>query len=166
MLRSFFSNQPKQDESPKTGKAKHGVPFDPGLITALTHQHRELVMLLVKASSTAEQCYFAETAEALAQFEADLDTHLRRENVQLVPYLAEHLGGEDAKELVRDIRTNGALIGRTVQSFLDHYRHNPVDAQSMQDFVTEIEGVCEEFCQEIEREEAAFYTLYMTPEAY
>ena len=166
MLRTFFSNQPKEDGAPKTEKEKRGVPFDPGLITALTHQHRELVLLLVKASSTAEQCYFPETAEALAQFETDLDKHLGREGAQLVPYLATHLRGEDAKELVRDMRTNSALIERTVQSFLDYYRHNPVNAESMQDFVAEIEGVCEEFCQEIEREEAAFYTLYMAPEAY
>lgn len=166
MLRTLFGYQPKEDGAPKTEKAKRGVPFDPGLITALTHQHRELAMLLVKASSTAEQCYFDETAEALTQFETDLGTHLRRESAQLVPYLAEHLRGEDAKELVRDMRTNSALIERTVQSFLDHYRHNPVNSESMQDFVTEIEGVCEEFCQEIEREEAAFYTLYMAPEAY
>jgi hypothetical protein len=166
MLRTLFGKRPKDGEAPRIGKTERGVPYDPGLITALTHQHRELVLLLVKASSTAEQCYFAETAEALVQFETDLDTHLRRESAQLVPYLAAHLRGEDAKELVRDMRTNGVLIERTVQGFLDYYRHNPVDAESMQDFVTEIESVCEEFCQEIEREEAAFYTLYMTPEAY
>jgi hypothetical protein len=166
VLKTFFSGRPKEDGAPKIGKAAHGVPYDPALITALTHQHRELVMLLVKASSTAEQCYFAETAEALAQFETDLDTHLRRESVQLVPYLAMHLRGEDAKELVREMHTNSALIERTVTGFIDYYRHNPVTAESMQDFVAEIEGVCEEFCQEIEREEAAFYTLYMAPEAY
>jgi iron-sulfur cluster repair protein YtfE (RIC family) len=166
MLRTFFTRQLKEDAAPKISKTERGVPYDPGLITALTHQHRELVLLLVKASSTAEQCYFAETAETLAQFETDLDTHLRRESAQLVPYLAAHLRGEDATELVRDMRTNGALIERTVQSFLDYYRHNPVDAESMQEFVTEIERVCEEFCQEIEREESAFYTLYMTPDAY
>jgi hypothetical protein len=166
MLRTLFGKRPKDGEAPRISKTERGVPYDPGLITALTHQHRELVLLMVKASSTAEQCYFAETAEALMQFETDLDTHLRRESAQLVPYLAAHLRGEDAKELVRDMRTNGVLIERTVQGFLDYYRHNPVDAESMQDFVTEIEGVCEEFCQEIEREEAAFYTLYMTPEAY
>jgi len=166
MLRTFFTRQLREDAAPKISKAERGVPYDPGLITALTHQHRELALLLVKASSTAEQCYFAETAEALTQFETDLEAHLRRESTQLVPYLAAHLRGEDAKELVRDMRTNGALIERTVQGFLDYYRHNPVDAESMHDFVTEIENVCEEFCQEIEREEAAFYTLYMAPEAY
>ncbi len=166
MLKTFFSGRPKEDEAPKIGKAPRGIPYDPALVTALTHQHRELVMLLVKASSTAEQCYFTETAEALAQFEADLHAHLRRESTQLIPYLAAHLRGEDAKELVREMQTNSALIERTVRSFLDYYQHNPVTAESMQDFVAEIESVCEEFCQEIEREEAAFYTLYMAPEAY
>jgi hypothetical protein len=41
-----------------------------------------------------------------------------------------------------------------------------VDADSLHDFVAEVERVCEDFSQELEREEAAFYTLYMAPEAY
>lgn len=166
MLRTLFGKQPKEREAPKIAKAQRGIPFDPGLITALTHQHRELAMLLVKASSTAEQCYFADTADTLARFKDGLDTHLRREASQLTPYLAAHLRGEDAKELVREIHTNSALIERTVKGFLDRYLNEPVDAESMHDFVIEVERVCEEFCQETEREEASFYTLYMAPEAY
>ena len=166
MLRTFFGKQPREREAPKLAKAQHGIPFDPGLITALTHQHRELAMLLVKASSTAEQCSFTETAETLARFEAGLGAHLRRESGLLIPYLAAHLGGEDARELVREMRTHSALIERTVKGFLDRYRDAPVDADSMHDFVIEIERVCEEFCQEAEREEASCYTLYMAPEAY
>lgn len=140
-------------------------PYQPSLLGA-PHQHRQLVLLLVKASSTAEQCYFAETAEALAQFKADLGTHLRRGDTQLVSYLAQHLRGEDAQELVREIRTNGALIDRAVRGFLDHYLRKPVDADNLHGFVIQVELVCEEFSQEVEREEASFYTLYMGPEAY
>jgi hypothetical protein len=166
MLRTFFGMLPKEREAPRIARAQRGIPFDPGLITALTHQHRQLVMLLVKASSTAEQCYFAETAEALAQFKDDLDTHFRREDAQLIPYLAHHLRGEGAEELVQEIRTNGALIDRTVRGFLAHYLSHPVDAENLDDFVIQVERVCEDLSQEMEREEAAFYTLYMAPEAY
>jgi hypothetical protein len=166
MLRTLFGKLPTEREAPKLAKSPRGVAYDPGLITALTHQHRELVMLLVKASSTAEQCYFTETADTLAQFKAGLDAHLQRESVQLVPYLSHHLRGEGAQELIREMRTNSALIDRTVRGFLDHYQRNPVDAGSMNDFVVQVERVCEEFSQEVEREEASFYTLYMTPEAY
>jgi len=166
MLRTFFGKQPKERDAPKIAKAQRGLSYEPGLITALTHQHRQLAMLLVKASSTAEQCYFADTAEALAQFRAGLDMHLRRESTHLIPYLGQHLKGEDADELVREMRTNSALIDRTVRGFLDHYLSHPVDTTSMADFLIEVERVCEEFCQEIEREEASFYTLYMAPEAY
>lgn len=166
MLKTFFGKQPKERDAPKIAKAQRGIPYEPGLITALTHQHRQLAMLLVKASSTAEQCYFADTAEALAQFKSDLEMHLRRESTHFIPYLAQHLKGEGADELVRDMHTNSALIGRTVKKFLDRYLEKPVDAESMHDFVIEVERVCEEFCQETEREEASFYTLYMAPEAY
>ena len=166
MLRTFFGLRPKEGDAPKAAKPPRGIAYDPGLITALTHQHRQLVMLLVKASSTAEQCYFAETAEALAQFKADLDAHLKREDTQLVPYLTHHLWGDGVEELVREMHANSALIDRTVRGFLDHYQRTPVDAANMDDFVAQVERVCEEFSQEVEREETSFYTLYMAPEAY
>ena len=165
MLRTLFGMLPTEREAPKLAKPR-GIPYDPGLIIALTHQHRQLVMLLVKASSTAEQCYFAETAEALAQFKSSLDAHLKRERAQLIPYLGHHLRGEDVDELVREMHTNCALIEGTVRGFLDHYLRHPVDAESLGEFVLQVERVCEEFSQEIEREEASFYTLYMAPEAY
>lgn len=166
MLRTFFGMLPKEREAPKLAKPPHSIPYDPGLITTLTHQHRQLVMLLVKASSTAEQCYFAETAETLAQFKTDLEAHLKREDTQLVPYLSHHLWGEGVEELVREMRANSALIDRTVRGFLDHYLRNPVDADNLHEFVAQVERVCEEFSQEVEREETSFYTLYMGPEAY
>lgn len=166
MLRTFFGMLPTEREAPKVAKPPRGISYDPGLITALTHQHRQLVLLLVKASSTAEQCYFAETADTLAEFKSGLEMHLRREDAQLVPYLSHHLRGEDAQELVREIRTNGALIDRTVRGFLDHYLRKPVNVENMSQFLIDVERVCEEFSQEVEREEASFYTLYMTPEAY
>jgi len=166
MLRTLFGMLPTEREAPKVATPPRGIAYDPGLITALTHQHRQLVLLLVKASSTAEQCYFAETAEALAQFKADLDTHLKLEDAQLVPYLSHHLWGEGIEELIREMRANSALIDRTVRGFLEHYLRKPVDADSLNDFVIQVERVCEEFSQEVEREEASFYTLYMGPEAY
>ena len=166
MLRTLFGRLPTEREAPKVVKPSHGPSYDPRLITALTHQHRQLVLLLVKASSTAEQCYFAETAETLAQFKQDLDAHLKREDSQLVPYLSHHLWGEGVEELLQEMRGNGALIDRTVRGFLDHYLRNPVNADNMGEFIAQIERVCEDFSQEVEREESSFYTLYMAPEAY
>ncbi len=166
MLRTLLGKRPKDRDAPRIAEAKRGIPYDPTLITALTHQHRELVMLLVKASSAAEQCYYAEATEALVQFKADLDAHLKREDSQLIPYLSQHLWGVGIDELVRDMRANSSHIERTVKNFLDSYLYNPVDAESLHDFLIEIERVCEDFSQAVEREEMAFYTLYMAPEAY
>ncbi|HEY1772617.1 MAG TPA: hemerythrin domain-containing protein [Gammaproteobacteria bacterium] len=166
MLRTLFGYQPKEDRAPKTEKNRHGVPFDPGLITALTHQHRELVMLLVRASSAAELGYYAEAQTALSDFKNTLEAHLRRESIQLMPYLAAHLRGEDAAELMREMQTNTTLIQRTVKGFLDRYLGKPITAANLQRFQRDIDAMSDEFCQEVEREEAAFYTLYMTPDAY
>ena len=165
MLDKFFRKQPQKTEAPKVAKAPE-VPYDPGLVTALTHQHRSLVMLLVKASSAAQQDLYEDVQETLAQFKLGLDEHLKRENTELHPYLAAHLRGDDAKDVLREMRTNAALIERTVEGFLNHYIGYPVSATNVQRFEMEIEGVSEEFSQEVEREEASFYTLYMPPEAY
>ena len=166
MLRTLFGYQPTEDAAPRIEKPKRGVPFDPSLITALTHQHREMMMLLVRASSAAELGYYAEAQTALTEFKATLDAHLRRESIQLTPYLASHLRGEGAAELMREMHTNTSLIQRTVMGFLDRYMDKPVSGAYLGDFLREIEQVSEEFCQEVEREEAEFYTLYMAPEAY
>lgn len=166
MLRTLFGYQPKEDGAPRIERPKRGIPYDPGLITALTHQHRELTMLLVRASSAAELGYYAEAQTALTDFKATLDAHLRRESIQLTPYLAAHLRGEGAAELIREMQTNVSLIERTVMGFLDRYMSRPITAANLQDFQREIDAMSEEFSQEVEREEAAFYTLYMAPEAY
>src|SRR5579864_8214477 len=97
MLRMLFSGkQPKKDLSPKGGNApaeRAEIPYDPGLTAALTHQHRTLVALLIKARSAAqEQCY-QEVGDALKQFKNGLDDHLDHESSGLHPYLAAHLKG-------------------------------------------------------------------------
>src|ERR1700748_2893052 len=121
MILEFFTKHPKDWEAHQAGKPQRGIAYDPGLITALTHQHRELVLLLVKASSAAEQCYYAEATEALVEFRASLQAHLRREDSQLIPYLSQHLWGVGVEELVRDMRANSSHIERTVKNFLDSY---------------------------------------------
>lgn len=166
MLRTIFGKRPKDRDAPRIAKAQRGIPYDPALITALTHQHREMVMLLVKASSAAEQCFYAEAAEAVAQFKAKLDSHLRHEDSQLVPYLSEHLWGEGTDELLHDMHTNSARVNRMVRRFLDTFLDRPLHADNLPEFLDEVERLCEDFSQATAREEAAFYTLYMGPEAY
>jgi hypothetical protein len=166
MLRSLFAKQPKDREASRIATPKRGIPYDPALITALTHQHRELVMLLVKASSAAEQCFYAEAIEALTQFKTKLDTHLQREDRELVPYLGHHLWGEGTDELLRDMHTNSARVQRMVRRFLDESLDNPLNADNLSGFVAGVERLCEDFSQATAQEEAAFYTLYMGPEAY
>lgn len=166
MLRTLLGKRPRDREAPRIAKLQRGIPYDPALINALTHQHRELVMLLVKASSAAEQCYYAEATEALAQFKANLARHLKHEESQLYPYLSHHLWGEGSAELVREMHENSGLIEHTVQRFVDSYLHEPVNHDTLYDFLIDVERVCEEFSREVGREEMAFYTLYMGPEAY
>ena len=167
MLDKFFRKQPLKTEPPRVQPAKPAeVAYDPGLIAALTQQHRELTVLLVKASSASQQSRYDEVKDALAQFRAALTEHLKRESAQLHPYLIAHLKGEDSREVLRDMRSNFIRVEQSVEGFLNHYSGYPVSDVNADRFEAELEGVSEEFCEEIEKEEAAFYTLYLPPDAY
>ena len=167
MLDKLFRKQPQKTEPPRVQTSQPAeVPYDPSLIAALTEQHRELTVLLVKASSASQQSRYDDVKEALTQFRAALAEHLKRESAQLHPYLTAHLKGEDSREVLKDMRSNYIRVEQSVEGFLNHYSGYPVSDVNADRFEMEIEGVSEEFCEEIEKEEAAFYTLYLTPDAY
>ena len=168
MLLSFFSRKTKQDEPARgAGKAAEAeVAYDPGLVTALTLQHRSLTTLLVKATSVAQQRQFEEVASLLTRFKLELDEHLKREHQEFFPYLTAHLKGDDAKDILREARANSLYIERAVDGFLNHYTGYPVGERTVLRFGMELSGVIEEFCERLEKEEATIYTLYMPPEAY
>jgi hypothetical protein len=165
MLGTFFRRQPKKDEAAESAPAPE-VPYNPALVMTLTHQHRSLVMQLVKAHSSAQQGSYEEVHQALDRFKDELDEHLRRKAAEFHPYLEVHLRGLDAKDLLREMRANNAFIERAVDGFLKHYGSYPVTERTAMRFGIEISGVSEEFCERLEKEEAHFYTLYMPPEAY
>jgi hypothetical protein len=167
MLLSFLSRKNKKDESFKAGMAAAPeIVYDPGMVTALTLQHRSLTSLLVKATSVAQQRQFAEVASILTRFKLELDEHLKREHQEFFPYLSAHLKGDDAKDVLREARANSLYIERAVESFLNHYTGYPVGERTALRFGMELSGVIEEFCERLEKEEASIYTLYMPPEAY
>lgn len=167
MLFSFLSRRQKQDEPIWSGEAADvEIPYDPGLVTALTLQHRSLTALLVKATSVAQQRQFNEVNSLLARFKLDLDEHLKREHQEFFPYLTAHLKGDDAKDILREARANSLYIERAVEGFLKHYTGFPVGERTALRFGMELSGVIEEFCERLEKEEAMIYTLYQPPEAY
>ena len=169
MLSGFFRKHARNDEVPKDRTPAAGprtIPYDPGLVAALSHQHRMLTMLLVKASSVAQQQLYDEVRETLVQFKTGLADHLKRESAELHPYLTAHLKGEGAESILKEMRANSRYIERAVESFLSHYAGYPVNERTVDRFNMELSGVSEEFCERIEKEEASLYTLYMPPEAY
>lgn len=168
MLEKFFRKFLKVGPLPEEWRTPRylGARYDPSLVMALTHQHRTLTMMLVEASSAAQLGAFDETGEILQQFEYALADHLKQERDRLHPYLAEHIKGEEGERVLREMYTHVGLIRHSVEGFLKRYRDKPVDALSLSDFERDIEAVSEELSQEMEREEAIFYTLYLPPEAY
>jgi len=167
MLLSFLSRKNKKEAPPKGGQVPDpDVAYDPGLVTALTLQHRSLTALLVKATSLAQQQDFAGVQEILGRFKVELDQHLNREHGEFFPYLAAHLKGADAKDTLKEARSNSLYIERAVEGFLKHYTGYPVGERTVLRFGMELSGVIEEFCERLEKEEAQIYTLYMPPEAY
>src|SRR5579859_1384846 len=126
MLDKLFRKQPQKIEPPRVQPAKTvEVAYDPGLIAALTQQHRELTVLLVKASSASQQSRYDEVKEALEQFRAALTEHLQREKAQLHPYLSSHLKGEGSRDVLKDMRSNYVRVEQSVEGFLNHYSGYP-----------------------------------------
>jgi len=168
MLEKLFRKFLKQDAPPEAWKPSGylGLHYDPALVQTLAHQHRALSMLLVEASSAAQLGSFDEVSHILEEFEIALVDHLRQEREKLHPYLAEHIKGEDGDRVLREMYTHVALIKHSVKRFLKRYCDAPLDAESVAEFEQAIELVSEEFSQEMEREEAIFYTLYLPPESY
>ncbi|HEY4126964.1 MAG TPA: hemerythrin domain-containing protein [Gammaproteobacteria bacterium] len=169
MLLSFLSRKNKQEQPAKGETDSIPAPevgYDPGLVTALTLQHRSLTTLLVKATSVAQQRQFAEVNSILTRFKLELDEHLKREHEEFFPYLTAHLKGDEAKEILKEARSNSLYIERAVEGFLNHYAGYPVGERTVLRFGMELSGVIEEFCERLEKEEAHIYTLYMPPEAY
>lgn len=168
VLDKFLRLLLKQEPRPEGWKTPEylGVRYDPSLVQALTHQHRALSVLLVEASSAAQLGSFDEVGEILEQFAGALADHLHQERERLHPYLAEHIQGEEGDTVLREMYTQVALVKHSVTTFLKRYGNTPLDASNLAEFEQDIEAMSDEFSQEMEREEAIFYTLYLPPEAY
>ena len=164
MLMSFFSRKAKQAETP--AGAPQAPPYDPALVAALTLEHRSLVSLLVRAKRLAQQAKYGETMDTLHEFSQGLAEHLKRESTGLHPYLTAHLRGEDRDHILREMHAGPVRVQKAVDGFLKHYAGYPLGERNVGMFVVEIDGVSEEFCERIEKEEATIYTLYVPPEAY
>ncbi|HEY1992129.1 MAG TPA: hemerythrin domain-containing protein [Gammaproteobacteria bacterium] len=166
MLMSFFSRKAKQGVDTPAGTAPHELPYDPALVTALTLEHRSLVSRLVQAKRLAQQGRYGEVMDTLHEFSQGLAEHLKRESAVLHPYLGAHLRGEDRDYILREMYAGPVHVKKAVDGFLKHYAGYPVGERNVGMFVVEIDGVSEEFCERIEKEEATIYTLYVPPEAY
>ena len=165
MLISFFSRKTSKDEAPATTAARE-LPYDPALVTALTLEHRSLVTLLVQAKTLAQREHYGDVMDALQRFSQGLAEHLKRESAELHPYLTDHIRGEGSDHILREMRASSVHVEKAVEGFLKHYAGYPVGERNVGMFMMEIDGVSEEFCERIEKEEATVYTLYMPPEAY
>lgn len=168
MLDKFFRKLFEQEQLHADWKSSQylGVPYDPSQVLTLTHQHRALSILLVEASSAAQLGDYEQVGDILEHFANALADHLHQEHERLHPYLAEHIKGEEGDAVLREMHAHVALIKHSVQRFLKRYSTTLVDAANAEEFERDIEAMSEEFSQEMEREEAIFYTLYLPPEAY
>ena len=168
MLDKFFRTLFEQEQPRAEWKSAQylGVPYDPSQVQVLIHQHRTLSILLVEASSAAQLGDYAQVGDILEHFANALADHLHQERERLHPYLAEHIRGEEGDAVLREMHAHVALIKHSVQLFLKRYSTSPVYAGNVAEFERDIEAMSDEFSQEMEREEAIFYTLYLPPEAY
>src|SRR5579859_7161068 len=122
---SFFSRRPK--EMPvQAAPEQPAIAHDPGLIGALTLEHRELVLLLDRAKGSVQGKRFEDVKSMLDQLRDGLAAHVKRENQELHPYLTRHLKSPDRVAMLKDMHAGALRTQRAVDGFLKHYGGYPV----------------------------------------
>lgn len=164
---SFFSRKPR--ELPAVAANTPEQParaYDPGLVTTLTQEHRELVLLLDKAKGSVQAKRFGDVKEMLDQLRLGLAEHMKRETEALHPYLTSHIKSEDRLATLKDMHAGALRTSRALEGFLKHYGGYPVTERNAATFYSEIDGVQVEFSKWITQEEAFVYALYKSPDVY
>src|SRR5579871_6244093 len=93
---SFFSRKSKQvTAAAEPAPASPPVAYDPGLVAALTQEHRHLVLLLDRAKGCVQGKRFDDVKGMLDQIRDGLAAHVQRETAQLHPYLTAQIKNDD-----------------------------------------------------------------------
>lgn len=164
---SFFSRKPKQAPAPTVLAAEPPpVAYDPGLVDALTQEHRQLVLLLDRAKGSVQGKRFDDVKGMLDQIREGLAAHVKRESEELHPYLTARIKNDDRIAMLKDMHAGALRTQRALDGFLKHYGGYPVTERNAATFYSEIDGVNVEFNKWIAQEEAFVYTLYKPVESY
>src|ERR1700739_941453 len=95
----FFSRTPKVSPPPEVATPvappAREVAYDASLVSALTREHNEMLLLLDKAKGNVQSGRYGEVQELLAQLRSDLSRHIRRETDELHAYLTAHIRSQD-----------------------------------------------------------------------
>lgn len=164
----FFSRKPKETPPDPFAEVPQPpqVPYDPGLVTALTQQHRDLVLLLDKAKNSVQAQRFDDVKALLDRMRHEIAEHMRHETDELHAYLTAHLKSEGRLAVLKDMVAGALRTGRALEGFLKHYGGYPVTERNAAMFYKEIDRVSAEFSKWVEQEEAGVYSLYKSPETY
>lgn len=142
------------------------LPWDGGLIANFKADHQVLFKHFDIMTAAASKGDLAAVAKRLKQVSATIHDHLLKENVRLYAYLAHCITDESDKELVAEMRSEMARIGRAVTHFIRHWSDFPVVETTVADFLREAADVRSALADRMQREESTLYTLYLPPSAY
>jgi hypothetical protein len=168
MAISFFSRKPKEVPPDPFAEVPQPlqVAYDPGLVTALTRQHRDLALLLDKAKESVQNKRYEDVKAMLDKLRTEIASHMQRETDELHAYLTAQIKSADRLATLKDMHAGALRTGRAVEGFLKHYGGYPVNERNAGMFYKEIDGVSAEFKKWIAQEEASVYALYKSPETY
>lgn len=142
------------------------VAYDPALVAALTREHHELLLLLVKAKNAVMAGGYGEVKDILDQLRTRLAAHIKRETEELHAYLTAHIQSASRLETLKNMHAGMLRTERSLEGFLKHYGGYPVTERNAATFYKEIDGVHAELDRWTRQEEASVYSLYRSPETY
>lgn len=153
-------------DTPRATAPGTEIHYDPKLVDRFKGHHQELVkeILLVKKFLHAKN--YAATAESLREFKTMLQQHLLEENLLFYTYLTHCLVDDtEGRELMAEMRTEMADIGRLVTRFIKHYLEFGINDSNAEKFDIELGNIISALGDRIKREESSLYTLYLPPNA-
>lgn len=163
-------SEPSLNDLPQTARREVApgteIHYDPKLVDRFKGHHQELVKEILCVKKFLHAKNYVATAESLREFKTKLQQHLLEENLLFYTYLTHCLVDDtDGRELMAEMRTEMADIGRLVTRFIKHYLEFGINDSNAEKFDIELSNIISALGDRISREETSLYTLYLPPHA-
>lgn len=145
---------------PKNNSIFSNTTYKENLVINLEAEHQALLLSYQKIMNHAKEHDFNMLRTELATFKIKLKEHLAIEFKDLYTFVEFMVTDENDKSNVRKFRSEMNTIAIQVMNSLNYYQQNPVNKQSVNEFIKGFEEIGGVLVDRIMREETLLYPMY------